>query len=204
MRPAQSPICGVRLSPGPLFAPCKAQRLIEKLQNGCCRDRILACRKLGNRFCVDCYTDPEVLDALIMALQSDASWEVRREAAFAIRRQDAGTDAAVLAVYLASRLDPVLEVRQYSAEAVNTLTEGRRPAYHDAFATVDAAVAQLQKLYHPGLPDFHNRFVQFAAKGLNIAHEPPPAPPPARAPVDKTPTEELTGLDGAPLTASQN
>jgi hypothetical protein len=127
------------------------QRLIQDL-NGCtCCDRICAVKKLGCRAHGDFCNNPEILAALVNALQCDPCWEVRRAAAWSILGQNARTEQGVLALYIASRLDPHCLVRERAAEALDILTLGRKECFAGVFENGDKLIADLKKAgYRPG------------------------------------------------------
>jgi hypothetical protein len=93
--------------------------------SNCC-ERIKAAEKLGSRFHADFCCNPEVLTALIGALECDPCWEVRKAAAWAIFTQDARTEDGVLALYVASKADNHYMVRARAAEALDILTVCRK------------------------------------------------------------------------------
>src|SRR5437763_1717307 len=158
--PPDCPNCGCACDHGLhmccAFRTRHAEKLIEKLCSDCCCDRIKAAEKLGNRLHADYCCDPEVLSALIRALQNDSCWEVRRAAAWSILSQQARTEDAVLALYLASRLDRHYLVRDRAAEALDILLVCRRDCFKDLFARADVLVVELRKAgaYRPGTHDF--------------------------------------------------
>src|SRR5205823_14935245 len=104
--------CGKRL-PLTLCGPEHAQKYIDSLSDcgsDCCV-RIKAVKKLGSRLHADFCCNPAVLVALTDALLFDRCWEVRYAAAWALFKQDARTNDAVLALYVSSRIDPHYMVR---------------------------------------------------------------------------------------------
>lgn len=112
-----------------------------------------AAEKLGCRFCTDFCRTPEVLTALIAALHCDGCWEVRRAAATAIRSQNARTPQAILALYIASRLDPHYLVRERANESMDILLVLQRPCYKQLFKDADELIKQLGDKYKPGSHD---------------------------------------------------
>jgi hypothetical protein len=137
---------------GPHFC-CKLQsqcasKLIDKLcSDECCCDRIKAAEMLG---CVGDYRcDPEVLTALVKALECDTCWEVRRAAAKAIRHQHACTKYGILALYLASKFDPHCLVRDMAAESLDILTLCRHDCFKCMYQTVDKAAKEIKPYYKP-------------------------------------------------------
>ena len=127
------------------------QKLIQGLDGCTCCDRICAVKKLGCCLHGDFCKNPEILDALVHALQCDPCWEVRRAAASAILGQHARTEQGVLALYIASRLDPHCLVRDRAAEALDILTLGRKECFAGVFENGDKLIADLKKAgYKPG------------------------------------------------------
>jgi hypothetical protein len=127
------------------------QKLIQELSGCTCCDRIHAAKKLGCRLHGDFCNDPEILTALVNALQCDPCWEVRRAAAWSILGQHARTEQGVLALYIASRLDPHYLVRDRAAEALDILTLGRKECFTGVFENGDKLIADLKKAgYKPG------------------------------------------------------
>jgi hypothetical protein len=136
-----------------LFHAEHAQGLIETVQIGDSCQRHKAVKKLGCRLHADYCRDPAVLDTLIGALQCDPCWEVRRAAAWSLMGQDARTDAGLLALYIASKLDPNYQVRTRAAEALDIVTRCRVRCYKQLFASADVLIGQLRALnYKPGQP----------------------------------------------------
>jgi hypothetical protein len=142
--------------------------LIEELHASTCCERIRAVKKLGHPLHPDFCENPEVLDALIHALQCDPCWEVREAAAWAILKQKARTDQAVLALYIASQLDPHCIVRASAAEALDILTLGHKECFTALLANGDQIIKSLKSSgYKPGSD---NCAVLIAGMGM-------PAPP---------------------------
>src|SRR5207249_5284429 len=115
-----------------------------------CCDRIRAAEKLGSRLHADFCCDPEVLSALVRALHCDACWEVRKTAAWSIARQKARTEEGVLALYLASKLDPHFLVRDAATDALGILLVCRRACFKDVFGHGDEMIKTLRGHYKPG------------------------------------------------------
>jgi hypothetical protein len=127
-----------------------AQKLIDQLCHGeCCCDRIKAAEKLGCCLHANWCCDPEILDALVGALECDTCWEVRRAAAYSIALQGARTEYSVLALYLATKLDRHYMVRDRAKEALDILLICRRDCYKQLFESADAALAKLKPYYNP-------------------------------------------------------
>lgn len=135
--------CDHRL-PGALFGAEHAHKLICELHGETCCERIKAAKKLGHRMHADFCGDPAVLEALIGALQCDPCWEVRRAAAWSLLGQDARVDEALLALYVASKLDPHYLVRTRAAEALDILTVCRKGCYKCLFESGDNLVKELK------------------------------------------------------------
>jgi hypothetical protein len=134
-----------------LFPESHARQLIEESVSDDFRKRIAAVKKLGCRWHADYCRDSAVLDALLHALQCDSCWEVRRHAAWSLLGQNARTEAAVLALYIAGRLDPHYMVRIRAAEALDILTIGNRECYEELFKAADPLIRVLRaKGYQPG------------------------------------------------------
>jgi hypothetical protein len=104
---------------------------------------------LGSRLHADFCCDPEVLVALVHALQCDKNWVIRQKAAWAIQRQGARTEYGVLALYLASKLDPHFLVRDAAADALAILIVGRQPCYKELFHQADDLAKKLKPMYKP-------------------------------------------------------
>jgi len=131
----------------------QARKFIDQLSGECCCDRIKAAHHLGSRLHADFCCDPEVLTALVHALQCDPCWEVRATAAWSIAYQGARTDQGVMALYLASLLDPHYMVRDAANDALGVLLVCRRACFKDVFAAADDLAKQLKGKYKPGGPD---------------------------------------------------
>ncbi len=168
-----SPGCGHCMVPPPPFCPkctnpcdecrlrlgplCSAREIHDWI------DQLLHCQnfhvrkkaacKLGCPWHADFCQSPEVLTALIAALHCDACWEVRRAAATSIREQNARTPSALLALYLASKLDPHYLVRERANESIDILLVLQRPCYKQLFKDADELVKKLRGKYKPGSQD---------------------------------------------------
>jgi hypothetical protein len=177
-------------------------KLIEELCQGDCCARIKAARKLGHRLHADFCSDPEVLEALIGALQCDSCWKVREAAAWAIQGQDARTEHGVLALYISSRLDPHYLVRVAAGEALDILIIGRRECFTRTFEGADVLIGQLRRLgYKHGSDSCKLTFASAcAAAGFAESMAPPVMPmpqpggprPPEPIPTPKTPPVKST------------
>ncbi len=181
--PAPCPHCSCPCCHRPCWlALCRGGRvrkLIEELRCARTWRRILAARKLGCRVDADCWAYPQVGDALIEALLCDGCSEVRQAAAESIRVQNGGSDAGILALYLASRLDPHPGVRTSAAEALAVLARNRGPSSGPLFLSGDLLVRQLQEVhYRPGSAGCRGQIID-ACSGATAAPG-PPEPPLAR------------------------
>lgn len=125
------------------------QKLIDTLCNGDCCERIHAAKKLGHPMHADFCKCPEVLNALIKAMQCDTCWEVRREAALALAHQKARVPQAVVALYIASKLDHHYMVRDGAITALDIMLVCRRECFKDDFAAADKLIVKIRKDYDP-------------------------------------------------------
>jgi hypothetical protein len=152
---------------GSLYGCEHVKCLIEELHSGSCCDRIKAAKKLGHRLHADFCSNPEVLPALISALQCDACFEVRKAAAWSIMLQNARTEQGVLALYISSKLDPHLMVRDRAAEALDILlVGGKKACFKAVFENGDQLIKSLKKSgYKPGT---ENCQIIFGAQGETI------------------------------------
>jgi hypothetical protein len=152
------------------LAGCEqVEKMIENTHGGTCCDRIHAVKRLGHHCLADFCNNPEVLATLIDALQCDPCWEVRRAAAAAILGQKARTEQGVLALYIASKLDPHYLVRDKAGESLDILTLGHKECFTDTLASGDRLIADLKKAgYKPGS---ENCKIIFAAAGTEIKME---------------------------------
>jgi hypothetical protein len=149
------------------------QKLIDELCHAeCCCDRISAAKKLGHRCHADICCCPDVLHALVGALQDDCCWEVRQAAAWSIAMQGARNRYAVLALYLASKADPHYMVRDRAADGLDILLVCRRSCceYKELFEAADALIVEVRarKLYKPGTSRFSVSFDELTG-GSGIA-----------------------------------
>jgi hypothetical protein len=123
-----------------------SQEIICTLTTSCeCCERIKAAEKLGCRLHADFCCCPEVLNALIGALECDPCWEVRRAAAWSILGQNARTEDGVLALYIASKIDPHYLVRARAAEALDILTLCRKECFKCTYERADELIKELKK-----------------------------------------------------------
>jgi hypothetical protein len=136
------------------LAKGNAEKLIEQLSSACTCDRLHAAHKLGCRLHADFCCNPEVLAALIRALQCDPCWEVRRTAAWSIAYQGARVEMGVMALYLASKLDPHFLVRDAASDALGVVLVGRGECFRDTYARADALIKTFPGgRYKPGTPE---------------------------------------------------
>ena len=194
--PQECPDCCPPCNRGHHHCSCRktehARKLIDQLNSSdCCCDRIKAAEKLGSRLHADFCCDPEVLSALVHALLCDPCWEVRRAAAWSIAYQNARTEQGVMALYLASKMDPHYLVRDAANDALGVLLVCRRECFKDTFAAADDLAKKLGGRYKPGTPECLQLLGTCgAADGPSngiLIEEPAPAPPgkPAPAPLPK-------------------
>lgn len=153
-----------KLRLGSVYGCEHAKCLIEDLHSETCCDRIKAAKKLGHRLHADFCANPEILAALISALQCDPCFEVRKAAAWSIMLQNARTEQGVLALYISSKLDPHLMVRDRAAEALDILlVGGKKACFKGVFESGDQLIKSLkQSGYKPGT---ENCQIIFAAQG---------------------------------------
>lgn len=186
--------CDHRFNLCPEWKSAHAQKLIEELDACCCCDRIKTVRKLGHRFHADFCNDPCVLDTLIASLQCDKCWEVRREAAWGIQKQNARTEQGVLALYISSKLDPHYLVRVAATEALDILTIAHRECFTETLKSGDELIKELKKQgYKPG-SDNCRVILGALCGGCGIEHGAPPASVPANPepiPAPKTPAANV-------------
>jgi len=165
-----------------------AHELICQLHAACCCDRVHAAKKLGHRLRADACCDPEVVCALINALQCDTCWEVRKAAAWALAFQRVRTRQAILVLYVASKADPNFLVRDAAKDALETLVLCRGECYKELFTAADALVAKLGPEYQPTKGKCVNIGEQCSALlttiGVPVGVLPPPlmVPAPTAAP----------------------
>jgi hypothetical protein len=100
----------------------KTDKLLNELHDSHPDCRASAARKLGNRLYTDFCCHPEIVPALVHALQCDDCFLVRKEAAYAIAYQLVANQCGFTALYLASRLDPHWTVRDAAGDALKVLS----------------------------------------------------------------------------------
>ncbi len=132
-----------------LFGPAHQQKLLDQADSCSACQRNHAVHKLGSPLHADFCDNPEVLDSLIRSLQCDTCWVVRKNAAWAICHQKARVPYAVVALYLASLLDPHYLVRDAATQALDILILCRKDCYRDLFKATDELAKQLKSSYQP-------------------------------------------------------
>jgi hypothetical protein len=180
----------------------QARKLMDELNSCDCCERIKTVKKLGCRLHADFCCDPCVLEVLIATLQCDKCWEVRRAAAWAIQHQNARTEEGVLALYIASKLDPHYLVRVAAAEALDILTIGRRECFTETLKHGDDLIKQLKAQgYKPGSDNCRVLLAAGCGGCGAISPEAPAAPQPEPIPAPKAPTTNVkpAGDEQAPL-----
>jgi hypothetical protein len=182
-----------------LFGKEHAEKLICTLTSGDCCERVKAAKSLGCRMHADFCTNPEVLAALIHALQCDCCWEVRKAAAWAIFEQDARVPQGVVALYLAAKIDPHYMVRADAAEALDILIRCRKNCYKDMFAAADALAKRIKPYYKPTDGRCVNLLNEFCASfgtqagAVPVEETPVMTAPPGKVEVAPTPKIEDPG-----------
>lgn len=141
------PCCHCRIPA--IFGQCHTQKLLDQICSGDCCGRIHAAKKLGCCLHADFCACPEVLSSLIHALQCDSCWKVRQKAAWGIAHQKARVKEGVVALYLASKLDPHYMVRDAAADALDVLLVCRRDCFKDLFTAADELAKVVKKAYKP-------------------------------------------------------
>jgi hypothetical protein len=179
--------CDHRLNLCPQWKSEHAQKLIDELQTCDCCERIHAVKKLGHRLHADFCNDPCVLEVLISSLQCDTCWEVRRAAAWGIQGQNARTEQGVLALYIASKLDPHYLVRVAATEALDILTIAHRECFTETLKQGDDLIKQLKAQgYKPG-SDNCKVILGTACAGCGILHGQPAISPAPDSPAKPEP-----------------
>ncbi len=131
------------------FGAEHTQKLKDQLCDGNCCERVKAVKKLGCCLHADICKCPDVVSAIVHALQCDTCWEVRREAALALMHQNARVPHAVVALYIASRIDRHYMVRDGALMALDVLLVCRRDCYKDIFLAADRLILRVRKDYDP-------------------------------------------------------
>jgi hypothetical protein len=158
-----------------------AQKLIDQLCHGeCCCDRIKAAEKLGCCVHANWGCDPEIIDALVGAMECDTCWEVRRAAAYSIAHQGARNSYTVLALYLASKLDHHYMVRDRAKEALDILTVCRRECYKQLFDSADAAAGKIKPYYNPTKEQCIHLALDCGCITVHVCKAPPEEKKPAK------------------------
>jgi hypothetical protein len=171
-----------------LFGCEHTHKLICSLTQGDCDERVKAAKKLGSRIHADFCCNPEVLGALVHALQCDTCWKVRAAAAWAISSQHARVPQGVVALYLASKIDPNYMVRDASADALDILILCRRDCYKDMFAAADELSKKIRGYYKPTDGRCVNLLNEFCASFGTAGAVPVEEAPMATPPVEKIPS----------------
>ena len=157
----------------------EAHKLIEELSSCDFCDRIQAAKKLGCRVHGDFCCDPEILAALTHALLCDTCWEVRHAAAWSIAYQKARVPQGVLALYLASKIDPHYVVRAGASDALEVLLLDKRACFKDLLGAADVLAAQLKGKYKPTSGDCINLINSFCGEhGMTLSMAQPANPAP--------------------------
>jgi hypothetical protein len=150
--PESCPDCGDACPHGhclPWQAECAAKLMDQLCHGQCCCERIKAAEKLGCCLYANWGCSPDIVDALVNALQCDTCWEVRRAAAWSIAMQGIRTHYTVTALYIASKCDHHFLVRDRAREALDQLLLCNRQCYKDLFASIDASVRKIRPYYNP-------------------------------------------------------
>lgn len=190
--------CPCERRPQLLLLPGSGERAHDYIHDlmccRCCCDRIRAAQQLGHPHCVDFCCSPEIVPALVHALQCDTCWEVRRAAAWSLARQDARIPEAVLALYLASKLDHHYMVRARAEEALDVMLVCRRACFKDLFAGADALIPAIREFYNPtkgqciDVLSIYQQFCMAHGVGVGagsavVVAGPPPVLPPSSTPL---------------------
>jgi hypothetical protein len=125
-----------------------------------------------------------VLSALAHALACDTCWEVRKAAAWSIAYQGGRVDEGVLALYLASKLDPHYMVRDAANDALGVLLVCRRDCFKDLFARADDWAKNNRARYKPGGPDCGSALAEILGGVVVVPAK--PVPPPAKTAAPKS------------------
>jgi len=174
-----------------LFGDAHAQKLIEQLCQGDCCARIKAAHKLGCRLHVDFCKSHDVVPALIKALFCDTCWEVRREAALALGFQMARVPEAVAALYIASKLDHHVMVRDGAVLALDMVTVCRLDCFKGVYAAADRIIPRIRKNYDPTNCKCVPELVAFCGQvSAPIAAEPSVEPKTEKIPAPKEEANE--------------
>jgi len=132
-------------------AEARAANLLAQLVDCHYRCRAKAACKLGSRLHVDFCRSPEIVPALVQALECDSCWVVRKEAAYAIAFQGVYDRCGWGALYLASQLDPHYLVREGAADALKVLeTHISLGCIKEWKEAADSFVKGLKGKYRPG------------------------------------------------------
>lgn len=132
-----------------LAGPEHARKLLDQLCHGISCERLKAAKKLGCCLHADICQCPDVVNGLVKALTCDNYYEVRRAAAWSLTYQRARVPQAILALYVASKLDHHYVVRDTAGMALDILTLGRRDCYRDLYLAADRLIVRLRPDYDP-------------------------------------------------------
>jgi hypothetical protein len=150
--PCETPDCTEACPHGPCLpwhSKCACKLMEDLCSAPCCCDRIKAAEKLGCCLYANWGCNPEILDALVNAMECDTCWQVRQTAAWSLALQRARTQYVVLAVYMASRLDHHYQVRDTATQALSILVPCQTCCYKQLFASVDKQAGALRPYYNP-------------------------------------------------------
>jgi len=143
--------CDHRMHLNFLDRSCEEVATLQDGNSTCC-DRIKAAKKLGSRLHADFCCDPNVVPALLGAVQCDPCWEVRKAAAWSLMLQGARTEDVVLALYVASKVDYHYMVRATAAEALDIITVCCKPCYVELLKIGDSVAKELRaRKYKAGM-----------------------------------------------------
>lgn len=199
--PPTCPDCGCPCDNRLHLSLGSAAKWIDRLSSCDSCERLKAAQKLGSRLHADFCCEPEVLTALVRALQCDPCWEVRKAAAWSIALQGARVDQGVLSLYLAMKLDPHYLVRTKAAEALDVLLVCRRDCFKELFKTGDELAKQLKGKYKPGSPECGIVF-EHCCGAAGVAPATAPTPQKTAEVPAVTSVDVLT--EAKPLPAAQN
>jgi len=156
-------------------------RLLDQLEDCHYRCRAQAAHGLGCRLHADFCCNPEIVSALVHALQCDPCWVVRRQAAWAIAYQGVANQCGWTALFLASRLDPHYLVRDAAANALSVLETQISLGCIKEWRTMGEEFEKLVKSkYKPGKEDCYSVYPPFCeCYGMTVVVTEAPKPPPA-------------------------
>ena len=125
--------------------------LLQKLRDPCPDVRFKAAVHLGCCCETNAATHPEIVPALVQALQGDSCWQVRRQAAWSLAYQNACNRCGWASLFVASKLDPHWAVRDSAANAIKVI-EPRidEECIRQLGVWGKSVVAQFENCYQPG------------------------------------------------------